>query len=143
METKGERRLRKLQDLCAKYGGHAAVAEFAGLNDQALDQILKGVLLPAKADGSRSAKALGDAAARAIEDAYKLGRGWFDTDETRPALPEDIYRMAYRLNQVKDAMTRAAILAMAATATDVALERQAEAEAHSAHAPRKTRGRAA
>lgn len=51
------------------------------MSAQSLDQILKGVLLPAKSDGSRSPRKLGDAAAHKIEDAYKLGRGWFDVDD--------------------------------------------------------------
>ncbi len=81
VETNNERRLRKLIQVCAAHGGHVAVATQAGLNPATLDQILKKVPLPPKkGDGSRSERALGDPAARAIEEAYKLGRGWFDND---------------------------------------------------------------
>ena len=80
METANERRLRKLRSLVKKHG-RDVIADKAGVNAQSLDQILKGVLLPPKADGSRSPRSLGDAAARAIEDAFNLGRGWFDAVE--------------------------------------------------------------
>lgn len=78
MEAKDTRRTRKLKQLCEENGGVRAVAERAGLGWEGLDQILKGTLLPKKADGTRSARALGDPAAEAIEDAFDLGRGWFD-----------------------------------------------------------------
>lgn len=82
METSNERRRRKLELLCKREGGYRAVAERADVNPAALDQVLKGVLLPAKADGSRSPRALGDSTARAIESAYPdLGVGWFDVDD--------------------------------------------------------------
>lgn len=81
VETNNERRLRKLIEVCAAHGGHVAVAKAAKLNPATLDQILKKVPLPPKkGDGSRSERALGDPAARAIEEAYGLGRGWFDND---------------------------------------------------------------
>lgn len=48
------------------------------MNWQSLDQVLKRVPLPPKANGTQSAKALGDAAARTLERAYGLGEGWFD-----------------------------------------------------------------
>lgn len=84
METKAERRLRKLKVLCAEHGGHTAIADKADVSEQYLDQILKGVLLPPKADGSRSPRTLGDAVARKIENKLNLGEGWFDTDEHWP-----------------------------------------------------------
>lgn len=77
METNAERRTRKLAALCA-IKGVKEVAEKAGLNPESLSQILKGVKLPPKKDGTRSARSLGDPAARKIEDAEQLGRGWFD-----------------------------------------------------------------
>lgn len=83
METANERRKRKLDWLCKKHG-LAVVAEKSGLADAYLDQILKGALLPKKADGTRSARSLGDSAARAIEDAMHLGEGWFDAPEKPP-----------------------------------------------------------
>lgn len=52
-----------------------SIAELAHLNWQSLDQVLKEVLLP-----SGKPRALGDRSAEAIEDAYKLGRGWFDAE---------------------------------------------------------------
>jgi hypothetical protein len=78
METSDERRKRRLARLCEQYGGVREVAELSGVAWATLDQILKGTLLPAKGDGTRSPRALGDANARAIEDALLLGRGWFD-----------------------------------------------------------------
>lgn len=82
METIAARRMRKLQWLAKEKGGHEAIASAAGLNPATLDQILKGVLLPKKADGTRSPRALGSPAARAIEAAFDLGPGWFDSEDT-------------------------------------------------------------
>lgn len=80
VETNNERRLRKLRVLCALHGIDK-VAPLAGLKPVYLKQLLGGVKLPPKrGDGSRSERGLGDTAARAIEEAYKLGRGWFDHD---------------------------------------------------------------
>ena len=78
VETNDARRKRKLARLCADKGGVRTVAEKAGLRWESLDQVMKGTLLPAKADGKREARALGDPAARAIEAAFELGLGWFD-----------------------------------------------------------------
>lgn len=78
MDTNAEIRRRRLAELCADNGGVRVVAEAAGMNWQSLDQILKKVLLPAKADGSRTPRTLGDDAARKLEEVYGLGRGWFD-----------------------------------------------------------------
>lgn len=78
MDTNAEIRRRRLAELCAAQGGVRAVAAATKLNWQALDQILKKVLLPAKADGSRTPKSLGDDAARTIEEVYDLGRGALD-----------------------------------------------------------------
>ena len=90
METATERRLRKLQELAAVSGGIHAIAAAAGVSAASLDQIIKGTRLPKKADGTRSARSLGDAAARAIEDAYKLGRGWFDAADAGKQSPPTV-----------------------------------------------------
>lgn len=86
METTKERRKRRLKWLSEQHT-LLAVAAKAGVNYASLDQVLKGTLLPPKADGSRSPRSLGDPSAHAIEDAYALGRGWFDLpgDEGMPA----------------------------------------------------------
>lgn len=81
METVSERRRRKLTALANARGGVARIAEAAGLSAAALDQVLKGTLLPPKADGTRNSKSLGDPSARAIEAALGLGHGWFDADD--------------------------------------------------------------
>lgn len=73
-----EIRRSRLAILCDTRGGVRAVAHAAGLNWQALDQVLKCTLLPAKADGTREPKSLGADAARKIEQAFDLGDGWFD-----------------------------------------------------------------
>lgn len=87
METNADRRRRKLAQLCEERGLRG-VAERAELNHQSLDQIIKGVLLPPKLDGSRSPRKLGDDAARRIEEAEGLGRGWFDLpDAVAPDMP--------------------------------------------------------
>jgi hypothetical protein len=78
METNDEIRKRRLEAVCKTNGGVKAVADLAGLKWEGLDQILKGTLLPLKADGTRAPRGVGDPAARAIEDAFELGRGWFD-----------------------------------------------------------------
>lgn len=92
METISERRTRKLVALAETKGGVAVIASDCGLSAAALDQIVKGTLLPTKKDGTRSKKALGNDAARAIEDRYGLGRGWFDAADEEmgesPAEPE-------------------------------------------------------
>lgn len=85
METASERRKRKLQWVIANHGGLPAVAKAANLSQAALDQILKGTLLPPKADGTQSQKGLGSAAARALEQAFSLGKGWFDAPDAAPA----------------------------------------------------------
>lgn len=77
METNAERRRKKLTELCEQRG-LKRVAERAGLSAASLDQIIKGVLLPPKKDGTRNPRSLGDEAARKIEDAERLGLGWFD-----------------------------------------------------------------
>ena len=82
METASERRKRKLTAMCDSHGSKA-VASKAGLNPFTLEQIMKGVLLEAKADGTRSVRSLGDRAARTIEKAYDLPEGWFDADDER------------------------------------------------------------
>lgn len=79
VETNNERRKRKLAELCEIHG-ITDVAKVAKLSPVYVEQILKGVKLPEKGDGSRSERALGETAARAIEEAYELGRGWFDND---------------------------------------------------------------
>lgn len=84
METSSERRRRKLAELCDQRG-IKNIAERAGLSPASLDQIIKGVLLPPKKDGSRSPRSLGDDAARKIEDAEHLGRGWFDESPSASA----------------------------------------------------------
>lgn len=82
METRAERRLRKLRTLASDTpGGIRALADVAGLNWQTLDQILKGVQLP-----SGNPRSLGDRAARSIEDAMRLGRGWFDAGDEQSEL---------------------------------------------------------
>jgi hypothetical protein len=78
METNDERRKRRLAWLCEEHGGVHTVAEKAGVSWATLDQILKGALLPVRADGKRMPRSLGDENARAIEEAFGLGRGWFD-----------------------------------------------------------------
>ncbi|WP_333906110.1 S24 family peptidase [Delftia acidovorans] len=86
MESRSERRKRKLQLLCdATPGGIKAVADAAQLNYQSLQQILAGTLLPPKLDGSRTPKSLGDKAAATLEDELGLGKGWFDNDGPLPA----------------------------------------------------------
>jgi hypothetical protein len=77
METNDERRRKKLTALCGEYELRD-LAEKAGLKWEGLDQVIKMTKLPKKADGTRAARGLGDPAARAIEDALGLGRGWFD-----------------------------------------------------------------
>lgn len=86
METQADRRLRKLRWLCLTFkdkGGLQFVADEAQLNANTLDQVLKGALLPPKADGTRSPRKLGDRAVEQMEasPALGLGRGWFDTDD--------------------------------------------------------------
>lgn len=54
------------------------VAKQSGLSPAYLDQIVKGVLLPPKKDGTRSARHLADKAARQIESGLGLTEGWLD-----------------------------------------------------------------
>ena len=79
MNTNDEVRRRRLARLCKDIdGGLIAVAENAGLSPAYLDQIMKRVLLPERADGTRSARALSDQAARQIEVAHGVTPGWLD-----------------------------------------------------------------
>lgn len=80
METASARRRRKLDHLIEQHG-LPALAAAAKVNPAYLAQIKHGVLLPPKVDGSRSPRALGDAAARAIETALGLEAGWFDAPD--------------------------------------------------------------
>lgn len=120
METNAERRRRKLIELCKKHGGYTAVAEKAGVTPATLDQVIKGVLLPAKQDGTRSPRALGNANAHAIEDAYDLGRGWFDAvetvDEDRARLSDQAVKLGLRYDEL-DAASQAKMLALLEIAT--------------------------
>jgi AraC-like DNA-binding protein len=100
METKATRRLRKLQEIADRHGADE-VAVRAGLSPAYLRQIIKGTKLPAKKDGSREPRMLGDAAARAIESAYTLPRGWFDTDgDVATALADDAMSVARQFDRV-------------------------------------------
>lgn len=100
METSDERRLRKLRELCDAHGVDE-VAVRADLSPPALRQIVKGTLLPQKKDGSREPRALGNDAARAIERAYGLPRGWFDNDAGGDELPADALSLARAFNALK------------------------------------------
>jgi len=84
VETNAERRRRKLIELCSNTeGGVEAVAKASGLSAASLRQYMKAYKsshTPQEGEGSRSERGLGDSSARAIEDALKLGRGWFDND---------------------------------------------------------------
>lgn len=87
METKDARRRRKLQLVVSGVsGGLEAIAVRSEISPEYLKQVIKGVLLPRKKDGTRSPRSLGDAAAERIEDAFDLGRGWFDSDRPLPEL---------------------------------------------------------
>ena len=77
METNAERRRMKLETFCNERG-LKAVAEAAGLNWQYIDQAIKKTLLPAKKNGTRGHRKMSDEAFEKIEDAFNLGRGWFD-----------------------------------------------------------------
>lgn len=68
------------------------------MNWQTLDQVLKGTLLPPRADGSRSPRRLGHEASTKIEDAFELGRGWFDG---HAALPSHVNPANIALNKME------------------------------------------
>lgn len=122
METAAERRRRKLALLCEQRG-RAVVAEKSGLSSVALEQIIKGVLLPAKADGTRSPRSLGDRAARAIEAAFSLGEGWFDAADAAPVVSDAAMLVALAYDRMTPAEKMRLDRLMAA-AMDVPLERQ-------------------
>jgi hypothetical protein len=97
VETISDRRRRKLEALAHAHrakGGLAYIAETADVSVASLDQIIKGVLLPAKADGPRSPRSLGSATARQIEAAMKLGDGWFDAPDDASSLAPDALAIA-------------------------------------------------
>lgn len=99
METAAERRRRKLTELCDRHG-RAAIAAAAEMSAVYLEQIIKGVLLPAKADGTRTPRSLGDRAARAIEAAFGLGEGWFDQPDEGPPLSEQAISFAIQFEKM-------------------------------------------
>lgn len=97
VETISDRRRRKLEALAQAHrakGGLAYIAETADVSVASLDQIIKGVLLPPKADGTRSPRSLGSATARQIEAAMKLGDGWFDAPDDASTLAPDALAIA-------------------------------------------------
>lgn len=109
METNDERRKRKLRQLAALHGLDA-LADAAGLKgSESLDQILKGVKLPPKADGTRSERSLGDESARKIELALGLERGWFDEDWPFPLVDQARWARctSEQRGYVQGALTRA------------------------------------
>jgi hypothetical protein len=91
----------------------------------------------------------GEAAAKNIAIRLGLPESTFLVDDTASVadlrLPPDILHMAINLATVEDAKARAAIVAMAATMTDIELDRQkdrqAAAAAQLAHAPKRLRAR--
>jgi hypothetical protein len=81
LETKAARRKRKLNALVAEHGLEA-LASKSGLSKDYLTQVIRGYTSSfEQKGGSRSERALGDRACRAIETRYNLGAGWFDTDD--------------------------------------------------------------
>lgn len=93
METNAERRRRKLIEVCRDHGGEARVAELAGLNADALKQIVRGYKSshpPKSGIDAPSTRGLGDTAARAIERALTLERGWFDNDGDTMMTPQEV-----------------------------------------------------
>jgi hypothetical protein len=81
METKGDRRRRKLIELADTVdGGLPAIADRANCSVASLQQLIDVTLMPIKKDGTRSRKLMGDLTAERIEDALNYPRGWFDTD---------------------------------------------------------------
>lgn len=105
METCSERRKRKLVELAREKGGLKTLATDCGLSHAALDQIVKGVPLPPKADGTRSERSLGDDAARSIEKRYGLERGWFDSDQAAASTTPET--LAQALNLLAEALQNA------------------------------------
>ena len=119
METNAERRRKKLETFCRERG-LKVVAEVSGLNWQYIDQAIKKTLLPAKKDGTRGYRKMSDEAFEKIEDAFKLGRGWFDemliqapsTTATPPSASPTLADTLTQLGQViaaSDKLTRAQI----------------------------------
>ena len=101
MEPNSTLRQRKLKALAEKYkaqGGLAYIAAMIEANPASLDQVVKGTLIKAKADGTRSAKSLGHATARKIELAFNLGVGWFDSPEEAAKLAPDAWAIAESFN---------------------------------------------
>jgi hypothetical protein len=81
METKGDRRRRKLIELAtAVDGGLPVIADRAKCSVASLQQLIDVTPLPTKKDGTWSRKQMGDGTAQRIEDAFNYPRGWFDTD---------------------------------------------------------------
>lgn len=111
MDTNAEVRRRRLENLCKEKGGVRAVAQAADMNWQTLDQIIKKVLLPQRADGQRVPRSLGDEAARKLEKVYDLGRGWFDWPfenvEFKDWLKLGGYQRAFVEGQLQAAIARA------------------------------------
>jgi hypothetical protein len=88
METKGDRRRRKLIELVDTVdGGLPAIADRAECSVGSLQQLIDVTPLPTKKDGTWSRKQMGDVTAQRIEDAFNYPRGWFDTDAPAKAQP--------------------------------------------------------
>lgn len=122
METCSERRKRKLIALAEEKGGLKSLAADCDLSYATLDQIIKGVLLPRKADGTRSERALGDDTARLIETRYGLERGWFDSDDSVAAAVPSLEVALRVLAEALQASSKHARLAVAPLLSAMAAE---------------------
>jgi hypothetical protein len=105
MLTNSELRKRKLERLGVEFaqaGGLAWIADEAGVSYEYLTQIVKGVLLKPKADGTRTARSLGDKLARKIEGVCAKPIGWFDAPLDPPPLGPDSLAIAEAFEALPD-----------------------------------------
>ena len=93
-------KLQHLADECAGLGGIMHIAVLAECNPGTLDQILKGVLLKPRQDGTRTPRSLGNALARKIERVFNMPEGWFDVPDASSGLAADAQALAEQFNDL-------------------------------------------
>lgn len=155
METKADRRYRKLNELLLRYGnappdamsrpetelrvyqarGATTIGEIAKVNPVGLMQVIKGVTHKARQDGTAAPRGVGDRIAERIEAALKLGTGWFDSDESEGTLPPDAMQVAREFNGLQGSLREQAFSSVMSTISGWRAIQAASPASHGPSAP--------
>lgn len=124
MKTAEERRREKLRELVETYGVEEVARRANNASPEYLRQILRGVLGPQRANGTRSPRHVGTDLARAIEAGFGLEQGWMDSDaDTAESVSMARWRQAAELlakhcDQIAQPVTHTAFLLLVDAAAD-------------------------